>query len=103
MLSRIDIGIMVPPDKLLVEAWLDSWIAHLELVVGRPRSTVHRYRTALWTNALPIMGELRMQRMTPTDVDRIYRDMAQGGGHHGLSALSTRSCERRLPTPSTPT
>jgi hypothetical protein len=79
MLTRIDHGVLVPPDQLTVDGWLTAWLEHLELVVHRAPATIYRYRSALWTNVVPAIGGMRMQRVTAEDCNRIYRNMAQLG------------------------
>jgi Arm DNA-binding domain len=53
MLAQLDMGIVVPPDRLIVEAYLDAWLEHLEHVVGRNRSTIRGYRSNLWSYTIP--------------------------------------------------
>lgn len=77
-LRSVDIGIAVPADQLTVAGFLDGWLDHLEHVVGRKASTVLSYRITL-KNALPIIGPMRMQNVTASDIDGIYRAMARRG------------------------
>lgn len=94
MLGRIDLGVMVPPDRLIVEAWLEAWLEHVAKVVGRTPATVNGYRRALWPNAIPVIGQMRMQQVGPEDINRVFRRMA--GKDRPCSASTIRNVYRVL-------
>lgn len=77
MLRLIDLGSAVPPDQLTVAGYFDEWLDHLADVVGRKPSTIASYRQ--YAKYLEPIADMRLQKVTATDVDRIYRDMARRG------------------------
>jgi integrase len=86
MLSAVDVGLAVPPDRLAVRTYVAGWLDHLEHVVGRKPSTVAGYAGYLRRYVDGPLGGMRMQRVTASDVDGVYRGMAE----HGLSARTIR-------------
>ncbi|MGE3444027.1 MAG: tyrosine-type recombinase/integrase [Acidimicrobiia bacterium] len=65
------------PNK--VEEYLDEWLEHLEKVVGRRPTTVARYRILIRRHALPVIGRMPVQEVTPSSLDALYTKMAAAG------------------------
>lgn len=62
----------------------------LELT-GRRVATVSSYRHNLRLHVLPHIGELRLQDLSPLDLDRLYRRLLTDGRRNGTGGLSNRT------------
>lgn len=69
-----DDGAHTAPNRTTLEAWSKAW---LELkgrsAEGQSRD---RYESALNTHVLPLLGPRPLQKITPTDLDRLFGDLA---------------------------
>jgi integrase len=78
LLKEGDDGKHVDPSRKTVAAWVTEWT---ELgCPGRRRKkvserTLERYSQLLRTHIVPALGHLRLQKLTPADIDRLYRRM----------------------------
>ncbi|MGH9110076.1 MAG: tyrosine-type recombinase/integrase [Acidimicrobiales bacterium] len=57
---------------------VDRWIAHLE-AIGRSPSTLREYRRLAARAILPALGSVRLDRLRPSDLDRVYGDWLRAG------------------------
>jgi integrase len=90
LIKSVDDGQHVAPDKLSLAGWVDRWVAlqrrgdadqaRRGLVNTR---TLERYEELLRLHVLPTLGERRLQRIAPTDLDRLYMGLE--------TSLSTRT------------
>lgn len=80
------LGIAVPPERLTVGQYLDEWLAHREAMGTLKVTTLQSYRAKIRTYLAPSLGAIRLQKLSPLDLDRMYRAMAT----KGLSARSIR-------------
>ena len=79
----------VEPDKLTTGAWLVEWLDSRRASI-RPR-THERYVALVTTHAVPAIGGIPLQKLTATDLDRLYAGMLTGGRQRGAGGLSPRS------------
>jgi integrase len=86
LLRAVDTATAVAPARDTVDGYLVGWLEHLELVVGRKPSTVDSYRKMIRRYVSPAIGSKRLQVVTATEVDDLYREMVR----RGLSARSVR-------------
>ena len=86
MLRSVELGTAVAPDRQTTEQYLLEWIDHRAAMGSLKASTVQSYRKKIRTYLIPALGHVPIQRLTATDLDRLYRDMAA----KGLSARSIR-------------
>jgi integrase len=78
LLKDGDDGAHVDPSKKTVGAWIDEWTSLG--CPGRRRKkvserTLERYSQLLRTHIKPALGHLRLQKLAPADIDRLYRKM----------------------------
>ena len=74
-----DTGEHVSPSKVTFAAWVDHWIS-----LGCPgkskqevtRRTVSRYAELLRVHVKPVLGKKVMQKITATDIDKLYAVVA---------------------------
>jgi len=79
LIKSADDGQHVAPDKLILAAWVERWIALLGRGdTDRPRRglvnarTLERYEELLRLHVLPTLGTRRLQRIAPTEIDALY-------------------------------
>lgn len=83
-----DDGQHIAPNKLTLEEWAKSWIASRD-VNERTRES---YSGLLNTHVVPVLGSRRVQSLTPTDLDELYRALAKTGVARGSKrSLSPRT------------
>jgi integrase len=78
ILNALGTQTYVPPAKATFREYVtDTWWPHLE-ETRRP-STVDTYRRMLEKHIYPVVGHIPLQKLSPADVDRVYRDAAKDG------------------------
>ena len=88
-LSLVARGEYVEPSKLTVERLLvEDWLPSLD----RRPSTLSIYRTAVVSWIVPSLGQVRLDALTPADVQRMITRLRDGGGRYG-QPLSARSVQ----------
>jgi integrase len=90
-----DTGEHVEPDRITVAEWVEHWLS-----IGAPgrkkkkagRRTLERYSQLLRCHVVPTLGATRIQKLQPTDVDRLYEKleviMAERTRHHVHTVLN---------------
>lgn len=71
---------------------LERWLEHLA-VIGRSPATLREYRRLTDRAILPALGSVRLDRLRPSDLDRVYGDWLRSGlspntVHHRHSLLA---------------
>jgi integrase len=92
-LGDLDEGTHVPADRITVAAYLtDEWLPSIRprgaADARRHRGTVSvathdRYARDLKRYVLPRIGAIRLQSLTPADLERLYDDLEARGGQEG--------------------
>jgi integrase len=92
MLTAQDEGAYVSPTRLTLGTYLtNQWLPAIESTV-RP-TTFHGYRRHVALYLTPHLGAERLQRLSPDQISRFYRDLQQRGGQDG-KALSPNTVRR---------
>jgi len=77
-MADADRGILPGPAKLTVEQYLTSWLA--DSVKGTvSRATYDGYRRDVHHHIIPELGRRKLKELTPGDIRRLYRKMAERG------------------------
>jgi integrase len=81
-------GTYLAPDRVTVEAWLVEWLAGAEL----KDQTRAAYARTIRHHLVPHIGGLRLQQLTPTRLQQLWRQLEAGGARRGgpLSRSSVR-------------
>lgn len=68
-------------EKVTLDELLDAWLAHIDgdIVEG---NTWHGWRDSLRRYVRPALGTTRIDRITPYEIDRLYRQLLDGTGHY---------------------
>jgi len=83
-------GLFVEPSRLTVEAFLtDHWLPAVEH--GLRRSTLESYRSAIRTHIAPHFGEMRLQALTPDELNAFYGRLLREGRKDGRGGLSPKT------------
>src|SRR6516225_1514412 len=75
LLRTLDVGYHVAPDKVTLTAWAEHWIA-----IGCPgqrrrkvgQLSQERYAQLIRMYVLPVLGGLKLQKLTSTDIESLY-------------------------------
>ena len=70
-------GVLPTDGRLTVEAFSQQWLDGV--VVSKGQKTVESYLWALDKHIRPRIGHLRLSKVQPQDLERIYQEMAQDG------------------------
>jgi len=94
LLSQLDRGSYVAPDKLTLAAFLlDEWLPAIRSTL-RP-TTLELYRVNITTYIAPaVVGRMALQKVTPAALNAFYADLLEDGrsdGHGGLGSKSVRN------------
>jgi hypothetical protein len=99
-INELNRGTYVEPSKQKLGEYLLTW---LEGVRVGPK-TMADYRMNVETRIIPKIGDLPIQRLTPTSLDAFYRWLEKNGGKSGRASVReasewlTRFCTRLLAT-----
>ena len=91
ILTSVDQGSYLSPTRVTVANYLtQTWLPAIESTV-RP-TTFSGYRAHINLYVVPQLGAQQLQRLTPDQLSRFYRDLHKGGGRDGgpLSANTVR-------------
>lgn len=78
---------------------VDSWLkTYLETVAPRKvdPTTIHGYRSKMRLYVSPVCGAIRLDRLSPTDLDRVYLKMQQAGRADSTIRQTHRILSRAL-------
>jgi integrase len=73
-------GRLIEPSRITLEQFLHQWLDHAELTC-KP-STLHGYTVVVRCHLTPSLGLVRLQKLSPTHLTKLYREKR----HQGLSA-----------------
>jgi integrase len=82
LISEMKSGEYVETSKLTIEQWIDQW-----LETGAPgkrqkkvsQRTLERYGQLLRTHIKPVLGDRLLQKLTETEIDKVYADIEAKG------------------------
>ena len=76
------------PNRLTTKQYLEGWLAGIRVA----STTGHSYNRKLKLYVIPTLGEVKLQRLTARQIDRLYRTLESSGGSAGkpLSARTVR-------------
>lgn len=83
-------GTYVAPSRVTVGQWLDTWLAG-HAVELKP-SAAASYRGVIDRYLVPTLGGERLQRLTPSVLSAVFRELSATGGHGG-KPLSARTVQ----------
>jgi integrase len=97
ILSKINEGSYVRPQKITVGQWLDQWLSGLRVAP----STMASYQKNVRLHIKPALGELQLARLTGAQISALYRELeCHGRRDHesgrGLSARTVKYCHTIL-------
>lgn len=75
-LSAVDAGTFVEPSKMTVGQWLEAWLA--EYTSDVKPYTKRAYATNIKNHITPALGALRLEKLTPLQVQKFYNACMQG-------------------------
>jgi len=71
--SKIDLGTYTAPCKMTLSEWAEIW-ARDYIVDVRP-STAYLYQRNLSLHVLPMLGSVRLDKLTPQMIQKVYNDL----------------------------
>jgi integrase len=92
LLHSGDEGKHVAPDKITLAQWIDEWLALKERTTEA--QTLERYATIMKIHVVPALGTRLLQKITATDVDKLYGKLEQKLSPRtmGLLHVVVKSC-----------
>ena len=72
-----ELGIGDVPENVTVEQWIGQWLETVESTVRR--STYVRYEGLMRVHIVPRIGKVRLARLTPVRVQKLYKEMLDVG------------------------
>jgi len=83
-------GEYVEPSKMLFAEWLDEWLNTLRESGKRSLRTIETYESDIRKHIKPKLGNIRLQELTPTDIQRYYNRLplsqATKERHHAITS-----------------
>lgn len=76
VLSSVDAGTYVEPSKMTVSQWLEAWLA--EYTGDVKPYTKRAYATNIKNHIKPALGALRLEKLTPLQVQKFYNECMRG-------------------------
>jgi len=72
---ELDAG-LVGSSTTSLNQFLDDWLAHVLPAKGVTQTTIDNYTWAIETHIKPALGKIRLNKLTPEDVDRLLRKLS---------------------------
>ena len=88
--SQQDGGIFVPPGKLTIARYLESWLKDYAWPNLSPR-TAEEYESMIHRHIAPSLGKILLTQLKPADIQNYYADKLATGRADGTGGLSPRS------------
>src|SRR5215203_5804531 len=89
LVSAIDGGTYVEPDKTTMAQFFDRWLDHVKTQVS-PRSH-ERYLELARKNIAPLLGDVILSKLQPAQISAAYVKALQSGRRDGQGGLSPRT------------
>ena len=91
-----DKGIVTTGGNMTVSAWLDQWLDGLDATGKLKASTRRSYREVVNLYVRPHLGHIRLARLTPEDVEKMGRALAEAGKSGNTQRLARTILRRAL-------
>ena len=91
-----DKGIVTTGGNMTVSAWLDQWLDGLDATAKLKASTRRSYREVVNLYVRPHLGHIRLARLTPEDVEKMGRTLAEAGKSGNTQRLARTILRRAL-------
>ena len=91
VLAELDSGGFVEPSKLTVQAYLENWLCRVAPSVRS--NTLLRYQGICSNHLVPTLGQIKLQKLRPLDIQGAYATWAKSGNRRAKneSGLSKRT------------
>ena len=89
-LAELQHGAFVRPRRITLGSYLTGWLAGLA-IAGRRPTTIAGYRRLIRIHVEPGLGDIPIQDVNASDLDRLYAQLAAVGSPDGCGPLSNRS------------
>lgn len=73
-----DAGQTVLPKELTVEQWLNTWMNDV-IKLSRAETTVYSYQKMIDNHIVPALGDVELQKLTPTMLQKYYAEKIREG------------------------
>ncbi len=89
MLTRLDKGMGLSAEKVLLRDWLDRWMSE-RIIPHRRQRTKERYQEIIDRHIVPIIGHIDLEKLGPSHVQALEsRLSSQGMSPKGVSVVHT--------------
>jgi integrase len=90
---QLEQGLDPSSGRVTVRVFLDTWINDVIEPSDRAASTKKQYRNEVTRHISPYLGDIRLDRLGPQDVQRWVNDLSQSASAHTGKRLGARSVE----------
>lgn len=94
LVSAANKGEYVDPSKMLFSEWIDEWLETLRGSDSRSVRTIETYESDIRNHIRPRLGTIRLQALTPTDLQRYYNRLPLANStkerHHAIISGALR-------------
>jgi integrase len=95
LLGEVDRGEYVEPSKVTFGEYLDDWIEKAIKPPRRAQATYDAYKGIIRIHVKPVLGNTRLQAITPLHIERYYADLKISPGsaciHHAVLSHALKS------------
>ena len=88
VLSALDAGTYIAPNKMTVSEWLSEWSQ--QYIKNVKDSTRSAYMTIINTHLLPNIGAIRLDELTTPTIQRLYNSLGEPNGNREIGRASCR-------------
>lgn len=92
LIRDLEDGINVTHSSMTVAAWLDTWMTDICKPRVRPRVWVN-YQSQIKNHIKPAIGKAKLDKLTPTMVRNMHRQIADTPKKNGAGNISSRTVE----------
>jgi integrase len=72
---QLQLGVNLAAPPRTVAAWLEEWLRDIKAHDGTRPSTLRRYREVVNTHLIPSLGRIKLDKLTPRDVQRFITNL----------------------------
>lgn len=84
---ELEHGIISAPDKIIVDAWFQTWIREYKQKMVK-ETTLNVYKDLYRLHIKPILGRMRLQTVRPEHIQRLYNKLDNEGFSKSTIALN---------------
>lgn len=89
--ASVDRGEFVERSRQTLRQYLETWLPAIRGTIEP--STFESYERNVKNHLVPVLGDVRLQELTPDDLSALYAELAESGRVDGRGGLSPRTVQ----------